>query len=249
MIKAIFFDAMGTLFYLTQTVGDHYAVVGKQIGLDLDPQKLDRAFYAAWKKMPARPAINGPRPDDDKNWWREVVDIVLADVAPGLNELDRDNFFEVVYEHFAQAGVWELYPEVVNVLEKLYPRFQLAIISNFDARLRYILQQLGISKFFRHVLISSEIGADKPDPEIFRRALRFISLPRTEVLHVGDDPERDWDAATAAGLPIFKLERQKNSLRDLLSQLESLDPSHGENVGRPGLEPGTNALKGRCSTD
>jgi putative hydrolase of the HAD superfamily len=220
MIKAIFFDAMGTLFYLTKTVGEHYALVGKQVSLDLDPHKLNRAFYSAWKKMPARPAINGPRPDDDKGWWRELVDSVLADTAPGLTELDRDNFFEIVYEHFAQAGVWELYPEVLGVLEKLYPRFQLAVISNFDGRLRYILGQLGVSKYFGHVFVSSEIGADKPDPEIFRRALRFTGLPETEVLHVGDDPERDWDAATVAGLPIFKLDRQKNSLRDLLTCLQ-----------------------------
>ena len=221
MIKAIFFDAMGTLFYLTKTVGDHYALVGRQIGLDLDPHKLDRAFHSAWKEMPARPAMNGPRADDDKGWWRELVDIVLVDTAPSLSELDRDNFFEIAYEHFAQACVWELFPEVMGVLEKLYPRFQLAVISNFDGRLRFILEQLGISGLFRHVFVSSEIGADKPDPEIFRRALRFIRLPATEVLHVGDDPERDWDAATIAGLPVFKLDRQKNSLRDLLIYLES----------------------------
>jgi hypothetical protein len=38
-------------------------------------------------------------------------------------------------------------------------------------------------------------------------------------LHVGDDPERDWRAAAAAGLSIFKLDRNKNSLRDLLALL------------------------------
>jgi hypothetical protein len=35
-------------------------------------------------------------------------------------------------------------------------------------------------------------------------------------LHAGDDPERDWNAAAAAGLAVFRLERPKNSLRDLL---------------------------------
>jgi len=43
-----------------------------------------------------------------------------------------------------------------------------------------------------------------------------MKLKPTEALHVGDDPERDWKSATAAGLSIFKLERRKNSLRDLL---------------------------------
>lgn len=219
MIKAIFFDAVGTLFHLTRSVGEHYALVGEELGLKLDGRKLDHAFFAAWKKMPPRAAIDGPRENDDKGWWRELVDLVLNDVAPSLSEMDRDNFFEIAYEHFAEAGVWKAYPEVVEVLDNLQPRFQLAVVSNFDGRLRMIIEHLGISKFFKHVFVSSEIGADKPDPEIFRRALKFIDLAPNEVLHAGDDPERDWRAATAAGLSIFQLDREKNSLRDLLTEL------------------------------
>jgi putative hydrolase of the HAD superfamily len=85
--------------------------------------------------------------------------------------------------------------------------------------LRFILQNLGISKFFAHVFISSELGADKPDPEIFRRALKIMHLGANEALHVGDDPERDWKAAAAAGLLVFRLDRPRNSLRDLLTIL------------------------------
>ena len=216
MIGAILFDAAGTLFYLTRTVGDHYAYVGREVGLDLDTQQLESAFHVAWKQMPRRPAIDGPRENDDKGWWHELVGRVFDQVAPSLSELDRDNFFEVAYEHFAEAGVWELYPEVLDVLEQLRERFQLAVISNFDGRLRFILQNLGISKYFAHVFISSELGADKPDPEIFRRALKVMHLDPNEVLHVGDDAERDWKAAKEAGLLVFQLDRPKNSLRDLL---------------------------------
>ena len=183
-------------------------------------RQLDRAFYAAWKQMPPRTAIDGPRPNDDKDWWRELVNLVLDQVAPSLSEFDRDNFFEIAYAHFAEPGVWELYPEVVDVLEKLQPRFQLAVISNFDGRLRFILGHLGISKYFAHVFISSELGADKPDPEIFCRAVKLIDLKPNQVLHVGDDSERDWKAAAEAGLSVFKLDRQKNSLHDLLAILK-----------------------------
>jgi putative hydrolase of the HAD superfamily len=219
-IKAIFFDAVGTLFYLNGTVGHHYALVASEVGLVLDAEQLDRAFYSAWNKMPQRAAIDRPREKDDKGWWRELVDLVLDQVAPSLSEFDRDNFFEIAYEHFAEAGVWEAYPEVPSVLEKLQRRFELAVISNFDGRLRFILQHLSISKYFGHVFVSSELGADKPDPEIYRRALKFIGLQPNEVLHVGDDPERDWEAASSAGLSIFRLDRQKNSLRDLLATLK-----------------------------
>jgi haloacid dehalogenase superfamily, subfamily IA, variant 1 with third motif having Dx(3-4)D or Dx(3-4)E/REG-2-like, HAD superfamily (subfamily IA) hydrolase len=217
VIKAILFDAAGTLVYLTKSVGDHYAYVGREVGLDLDAQQLERAFHAAWQQMAQRPAIDGPRENDDKFWWRELVGHLFDQVAPSLSELDRDNFFEVAYEHFAEPGVWELYPEVPEVLEQLRPRFELAVISNFDGRLRFILQHLGISSYFSYIFISSELGADKPDREIFRRAITIMHLKANEVLHVGDDPERDWKAASAAGLSMFRLDRPQNSLRDLLS--------------------------------
>jgi putative hydrolase of the HAD superfamily len=220
VIRAILFDAAGTLFFLTKTVGDHYAYVGREVGLNLDALELDRAFHTAWREMPRRSAIEGPRENDDKGWWRELVSRVFDQVASSLSELDRDNFFEVAYEHFAEPGVWELYPEVPGVLEELAPRFQLTVISNFDGRLRFILQNLGISKYFAHVFISSELGADKPDREIFRRAVKIMHLDANEVLHVGDDPERDWKAAKAAGLAVFRLDRPQNSLRDLLANLK-----------------------------
>ena len=217
VIKAILFDAAGTLFFLTKTVGDHYTLVGKEVGLKLDAQQLDHAFHTAWKQMPRRSSIDGPRENDDKGWWRELVGHVFEQVAPSVSELDRDNFFEVAYEHFAEPGVWDLYPEVPEVLEKLWPRFELSVISNFDGRLRLILHHLGISKYFAHIFISSELGADKPDPEIFRRAITMMHLKADDVLHVGDDPDRDWKAAAAAGLLVFRLDRPRNSLRDLLN--------------------------------
>jgi hypothetical protein len=37
--------------------------------------------------MPRRAAIAGPREDDDKGWWRELVDLVLAQVAPSLKRI------------------------------------------------------------------------------------------------------------------------------------------------------------------
>jgi putative hydrolase of the HAD superfamily len=218
-MKAIFFDAVGTLIHLTKSVGQHYHLVAQRQGLNLDPNFLDQAFAQVWREMPPRPAIAEPREDDDKGWWRDLVERMLARIPGKIDPLDRDNFFEAAYSHFAEAGVWTLYPEVFDTLAVLAPRFELAIVSNFDGRLRVILEQLTISRFFARVFVSSEIGADKPDPEIYRRALAISGLSPKEVLHVGDDPERDWAGARAAGLEVFELKRPHNSLSHLLEHL------------------------------
>ncbi len=214
--KAIFFDAVGTLLYLPKSVGYHYAHAGRTVGLSLDSRALDAAFQRVWQKMPPRPATKLPRENDDKGWWRELAYRVMEEVAPQTNDLDRDAFFEVAYEHFAEAGVWELYAEVEEVLEQLQTRFQLAVISNFDGRLRMILEQLGLSRFFRAIIISSEVGADKPDSFIFKRALDLAGVDATQALHVGDDPVHDWQGAAAAGLQVFELKRPQVTLRDLV---------------------------------
>lgn len=219
MPRAIFFDAAGTLIRLTKSVGEHYALVGRRRGIELDPAALSQVFAEQWRQMPARPATGQARPDDDKGWWRELVRRILAQARPGIDPLDFDNFFEAAYSHFAEPGVWELYPEVPEVLSALAPCFELSVVSNFDGRLLMVLEHLGVLKLFRHVFVSSELGADKPDPEIFRRALAIAGFRAEEVLHVGDDPERDWQAARSAGLEIFALERPQNSLRDLLARV------------------------------
>ena len=217
-LKVIFFDAAGTLFHLPRGVGYHYALVAGRMGLQLDATALDRAFAAVWREMPARPAIGAPRPDDDRGWWRDLVDRVFDRVARETAALDRDAFFEVAYDHFAEAGVWELFPEVYEVLEQLQSRYELGVISNFDGRLRMVLEQLGVSRFFRHLVISSEVGADKPDPFIFRRALELSGYNPADALYVGDDPAKDWEGAAAVGMRVLRLQRPENSLRDLLSE-------------------------------
>lgn len=215
--KVIFFDAAGTLFHLPKGVGYHYALVGRRMGLALDANALNHAFALAWKEMPARASTGIPRIDDDKGWWRALVDRVFNHAAPKTRAKDRDTFFEAAYAHFAEASVWELYPEVIDMLNALRPRYQLAIISNFDARLRVILEHLGVSQYFSPVVISSEVGADKPDALIYERALKLADKSADEALHVGDDPVRDWEGASAAGIPIFALQRPRNSLLELLS--------------------------------
>lgn len=222
MLKAIFFDAAGTLFHLPKGVGYHYALVAKRMGLNFDAARLNAAFNDVWSAMPARPTTGLPREDDDKGWWSSLVDQVIERVAPQTHELDRDTFFEAAYSHFAEAEVWALYPETIDVLEKLHGHFTLGVISNFDGRLRMILEQLAISKYFTEVVISSEVGADKPDPMIYQRAAELAGVDPDEAMHVGDDPVRDWKGAETAGMHVFRLDRARNSLHEVAAACASI---------------------------
>ncbi len=232
-MKVVFFDAAETLMFLPRPVGEHYAEVAGRFGLTLESAALDRAFRAAWKAMPPRMMTGdgGPQPDDDKGWWRELVRLVFHGDGPSgvhgvLTEtvaqghksaFDFEKYFDVIYDHFAEPGVWHAFPDVADVLEKLRAQgLRLGVISNFDRRLFANLEDIGLASYFDHITISSEVGADKPHARIFERALGAFGVAPDEAMHVGDDPVRDWAGAEAVGLRVFRLERPRNDLRALL---------------------------------
>ena len=219
MLKAVFFDAAGTLIHLPRPVGEHYAEGAGLFGAAWNPAQVERAFRAAWANAPDRPSDYRPRDDDDKGWWRELVGGVLANVLTPSQRagFDAEGYFEAVYAHFAQPSVWSAYPEADEVLGALRGRgLALGVISNFDRRLYTVFDELGLTGFFDHIIISSEVGADKPDPFIFRCALEKFGISPQEAMHVGDDPKRD-GGAEAAGIRVFHLERLAGTLRDVIA--------------------------------
>ena len=221
MPTAVFFDAAGTLIYLPRPVGEHYREVAARFSLELSADALETAFRQAWAAAPARGSSVGPRPDDDKGWWRTLVEQVLSMVltAEQAATFDTGAFFEAAYAHFAEPGVWRAYPEVHDVLASLREEgYRLAVISNFDRRLRPVLADLGLADFFEAMVISSEVGADKPDPRIFEHALQTLGVLPGEAWHVGDDPKRD-GGAEAAGLRVYHLARPGRTLDDLAAAL------------------------------
>ena len=218
MTRAVFFDAAGTLFHLPRGVGWHYRDVALRHGAVLDEAELNRAFRRAWKDAAAPHETDGARPDDDRGWWRALVGLVL-DECGGAPDLNRDAYFAELWSEFTRPGVWELFPETREVLAALKGRVRLVVVSNFDSRLRTILSHLGIAECFDGIVISSEIGADKPSPRIFAAALARAGVSAAEALHVGDEPEADWHGAERAGLRAFRLQRPENSLRGVLELL------------------------------
>ncbi|MEP6673138.1 MAG: HAD-IA family hydrolase [Chthoniobacter sp.] len=215
MIKTVFFDAAGTLFHLPRGVGWHYRDVARRFDCHLEENALSDAFRTVWKQMPTRPGSHQPRPDDDKGWWFSLVEQVLDQCRVPAEQLPRLDYFAQLYSEFTRPGIWELFPESLDVLTNLRAHYRLGVISNFDGRLRPILTNLGIIEFFDPIVISSEAGTDKPDPWIFQRALHLADATAAESLHIGDDPRADWEGAEAAGLHIFRLDRPHQTLRDL----------------------------------
>jgi putative hydrolase of the HAD superfamily len=78
---------------------------------------------------------------------------------------------------------------------------RLGLISNWDQRLRPVLGGLDLDVWLDPIVISCEVGAEKPDPAIFRIALDAARAQPSEALMVGDAPAADIEGARGVDMP------------------------------------------------
>ena len=124
-----------------------------------------------------------------------------------------DTYFERVYRRFEQPGIWRARAgaeEMLKVLRRAGLR--LGVLSNFDGRLHAVLRTLELAPYFEHVIVSSEVGANKPSPLIFRAALARFGVAPGQMLHVGDDPDLDGEGAAALGIKTFLVQEPERDL-------------------------------------
>src|SRR5215831_17417900 len=196
--RAVLFDAAETLFTTRGSDGEIYAGVARKYGSQASSEDVQAAFLNNFRAGPVTTA-------DQKRWWRDLVYRVFSQV--GMFE-NFDKFFDEVYDRFRDSQGWVLFPETLGVLEQLKQwHLKLGIISNFDSRIYSVLDSLGIRQFFDAVVLSSETGYCKPDPEIFVAGSSAIGVDPSEALFVGDSPHDDVEAAIRAGFSAILIDR------------------------------------------
>ena len=211
--KVIFLDAVGTLFGIRGSVGEIYSAIALPFGVKVPAQALNEAFFQAFATSQA-PTFPGTDPKEipqcEFEWWRVIALRTFQQVGVLDKFSDFADFFDELYNHFATAQPWFVYPDVLPALEA-WRRIgiQLGVLSNFDSRLFLVLKALKLEEFFTSVTISSLVGAAKPDPQIFTVALQKHFCDAQDAWHIGDSFKQDYQGAKAAGLRAILLERPK----------------------------------------
>jgi putative hydrolase of the HAD superfamily len=222
-IKAVFFDAAGTLIKPVRRVGETYAVLARKYGIEVSAAEISERFRLCFHStlplaFPSAPAACIE--DLERAWWKELVRRIFEpwDGFPRF-----DDYFAELFAYFAQPDAWTLYPEVAETLSVLEKRgMALSVISNFDSRLIGILEGLGAIHWFEHIFVSSRVGYAKPDRQIFRAALEHHNLKAGDALHVGDSEEKDLRGANKAGLKGVLVDRNGESNSNLSPRITSL---------------------------
>jgi putative hydrolase of the HAD superfamily len=203
-LRAVLFDAAGTLLRLREPVGETYARFFAAADVTLPAARLDDAFARVLRGMPPM-VFPDARGDEirarERDWWREVVRRALR-AADGTARLrDFDACFGALFAHYASAEAWQAMPGAREALDVLAARgLRLGIVSNFDHRLRGLLRALDLADRFTCVVLPGDAAAAKPDPRIFAVALEALHVAPQEAVYVGDDPDHDHAGAAGAGL-------------------------------------------------
>ncbi|MBY0457891.1 MAG: HAD family hydrolase [Gemmataceae bacterium] len=222
-VRAVFFDAVGTLLFPEPGALAVYADRAREHGLHLSPAEVRARFVAAYHAEEIADESNGwaTGEERERRRWRRIVTDTLTGVS------NPESCFERLFDHFARPESWKVAPDAEKVLSQLASRgLVLGMGSNYDRRLWSVLDGFPALDILRdRVLISGEIGVRKPGEGFFRAVCEAAGCSPAEVLFVGDDLGNDFHGATAAGMPAVLLdphgrhadiEPRVTSLSDLL---------------------------------
>ncbi|KAI4386558.1 hypothetical protein MLD38_004484 [Melastoma candidum] len=188
--KALMVDAVGTLVLPSQPMAQIYREIGEKYGVEYSEDEIlnryRRAYEQPWGRSRLR-YVNDGRP-----FWKFIVSS-----STGCSD---SQYFEELYDYYMTEKAWHLCdPEAEKVFTALRKAgVKLAIVSNFDTRLRTVLRALNCDDWFDAVTVSAEVEAEKPNPTIFLKACELLSINPEDAVHVGDDRRNDiWGARDA----------------------------------------------------
>lgn len=202
-VSALLVDAGNTLLQPSESVGETYARMGRPHGVTDAPEVVMSRFMAAFRDW------EGPRyQGDGRPFWRAVV-------AGATGCADQD-YFEALYSYYALPEAWIVAEGAVETFGALRARgVTVAVVSNWDTRLRGLLEALGLMASLDAAVISAEVGIEKPDPALYRHACEVLGVAPAQALHIGDHPKKDAAAARAAGCRALVWGRDLQSFREL----------------------------------
>ncbi len=190
-VRAVTWDAVGTLIAVAGSVGGVYAEVAAAHGMTIAAADLDARFHGAFHQVATRWGVPyGADEADARAFWDQVVRATFA--VPVPDALPRD-----CYDVFAEARCWRVLPGVREALAAIAARgLPQAVVSNFDIRLPPLLRDLDLGPFVT-VVTSAGVGAAKPNPAPLLAAVQTLGVTPREVLHIGDSAREDGGLAAS----------------------------------------------------
>lgn len=175
--KGVMIDFSDTLAYTNREASDKYlqevVLLIRRDCCSCDPNNVKSVFSALYRNS-SKDEIK----DLDEFWSILLKNLGLSEdkkLIDGLNEVRNRCYLPAV----------KLYDGVFSVLSFLEKRYLLTLVSNCGVGTRNLLEYLGLTKFFEHIILSYEVGVRKPDKRIYVEALRRTGIKADRCIFCG----------------------------------------------------------------
>ncbi|HEX8184500.1 MAG TPA: HAD family hydrolase [Blastocatellia bacterium] len=233
--KAALFDLYDTLTYV-----DKHRYQAKLMTCasmcKVDPDE----FARAWKSLVVQSNLGEYPATADRA--RDVMRIMGVPEDTSVAEAIADCEHE-----FLRSGI-HLFDDVISTLNFLRRLgFKLGLVTNASPSVRIVIETHKLGEYMDCTAISSEIGHRKPDPMIYKTALKQLDVSAENSMFIGDGNDRELDGAHELGIKTVLVNRglpkhvkmEDSSLSSIdftirsLGELIDLIKGSGEKNGEP----------------
>jgi polyol permease family/HAD superfamily hydrolase (TIGR01509 family) len=176
-IDLVLFDLGGTIYD-----DDCYAQALRAAVHELNPEVHETEFWAAYDAQrernsgSLRTSLAQAFAGGDRQW--------LSETAARLREYPEGS----------------IYPDVRPTVTALAEHYKLGLVANSRENVLEAMRRDGIADLMTVVALAPQVGAEKPDPRIFRYALDQAGVPPSRAVSVGNWLDTDIRPARALGM-------------------------------------------------
>ena len=202
MTKGIIFDYGGTL----DSRGVHWSEVlwqgYCQAGVPIDKETFRNAYVEGERAL-ARGRIIMPQ-DNFHTLLLKKVKVEISYLPDKPDTETQGRWIEEIAAYCDNAAR-ECVEEARSVLEHLYERYPMMLVSNFYGNIDEVLRAYGIRHLFKGIIESAVVGVRKPNSTLFKLGVDALELEPNEVLVVGDSLRKDIEPAEQLGCHVLWL--------------------------------------------
>ena len=214
-MAAIFWDFDGTLVKKNQSFYVSLSHALEDCSIPADPQcfkdflKRSCSWYF--------PETGYPQQVGDL-WW----DMLLQKLKKFLEEhgVSGSETAKVcrLFRENAVSFSYEIYEDASAVLARCSEMgIKNYLLSNNFPELKETMHAMNLSRYFEDMFLSSQLGWEKPNQNLFSAALQKADNPETAIM-IGDNPDADMKGGKEAGMITILVHGRKSDCSDLCCQ-------------------------------
>ncbi len=211
MIKAIFFDLYGTLAGFKPSRYEIQSQACDKFGISLTQQGVLKGYGQADAFMTEQNKIHPLRQMSKTERFHFFCEYEMRVIRGSGINVDLETAGEIWNTVRTIPYDMTIFEDVWPVLDELRSRDMcLGLLSNMNRLGSELLDEFNLSQHMQFAVTSLELGVEKPNPLMFKKALEVAGVSKLEAVHVGDQIGSDVDGAENSGVRPILIDRDGN---------------------------------------